>query len=146
MVTRPVFVRGYPSCVCACSITTPFLITQRCLPSLFYPPPPLSCLQVERVRDLYARAVANVPLVREKRYWERYIYLWVYYVVYEETEAGDIDKAREGYQGKFYKWWCWVDGGEGWHSWFSCGQGRAAPLLSPHPPFPATPFCQPLPR
>ncbi|KAH9625513.1 hypothetical protein KSS87_012114 [Heliosperma pusillum] len=30
----------------------------------------------ERVREVYERAIANVPPAEEKRYWQRYIYLW----------------------------------------------------------------------
>jgi crooked neck len=41
----------------------------------------------EKVREVYERAISKVPLVEEKRYWRRYIYLWVYYAVWEELEA-----------------------------------------------------------
>lgn len=30
----------------------------------------------EKVRDVYERAIANIPPAEEKRYWQRYIYLW----------------------------------------------------------------------
>jgi crooked neck len=30
----------------------------------------------ERIREVYERAIANVPPAQEKRYWQRYIYLW----------------------------------------------------------------------
>lgn len=42
---------------------------------------------VARVREVYERAVANVPLANEKRMWRRYIFLWLYYAVFEETET-----------------------------------------------------------
>ena len=29
-----------------------------------------------RTREVYERAIANVPPAEEKRYWQRYIYLW----------------------------------------------------------------------
>ena len=32
---------------------------------------------LERCRDVYERAIANVPPLAEKRYWRRYIYLWI---------------------------------------------------------------------
>ena len=51
----------------------------------------------ERVRDVYERAVANMPLVNEKKYWKRYIYLWIYYAVFEELQVQDIARAREVY-------------------------------------------------
>ncbi|KAJ1368918.1 hypothetical protein KIN20_030277 [Parelaphostrongylus tenuis] len=31
----------------------------------------------EEVEDLYERAIANIPPHEEKRYWRRYIYLWI---------------------------------------------------------------------
>lgn len=41
----------------------------------------------DATRTVYERAIANVPLDQEKRYWRRYIYLWIYYAVFEELEA-----------------------------------------------------------
>lgn len=51
-----------------------------------------------RVREVYERAVANLPPGQEKRYWRRYIYLWIKYAVWEELEAGDMERAREVYR------------------------------------------------
>jgi crooked neck len=42
---------------------------------------------VARVREVYERAVAKVPLASEKHMWRRYIFLWLYYAVFEETET-----------------------------------------------------------
>lgn len=42
---------------------------------------------VERVREVYERAIAQVPPAEEKRYWRRYIYLWINYALYEELET-----------------------------------------------------------
>jgi len=53
---------------------------------------------VEQVRDLYERAIANIPPTKEKRYWRRYIYLWIYYALFEELEAEDMEKTREVYK------------------------------------------------
>ena len=39
------------------------------------------------MREVYERAIANVPPVQEKRHWKRYIYLWINYALYEELEA-----------------------------------------------------------
>lgn len=39
------------------------------------------------VREVYERAIANVPPAEEKRLWRRYIYLWVNYALYEELIA-----------------------------------------------------------
>ncbi|KAG7143538.1 Pre-mRNA-splicing factor clf1 like protein [Verticillium longisporum] len=53
---------------------------------------------VDRIRDVYERAVAQVPPAQEKRFWRRYIYLWVYYALWEELEAKDIERARQIYK------------------------------------------------
>lgn len=50
-----------------------------------------------RVREVYERAIANIPPTREKRHWRRYIYLWVYYALWEETIDKDIDRTRQIY-------------------------------------------------
>lgn len=40
---------------------------------------------VERTRSVFARAVANVPpVLTEKLYWKRYIYIWLNYALFEE--------------------------------------------------------------
>lgn len=41
----------------------------------------------EKVRNIYERAIAQIPLIEEKRYWRRYIYIWIFYAVWEELEA-----------------------------------------------------------
>ncbi|KAH9422110.1 Crooked neck-like protein 1 [Dermatophagoides pteronyssinus] len=53
---------------------------------------------VEMTREVYEKAVANVPLKKEKRLWRRYIYLWIYYAIYEELENKDYEKTREIYK------------------------------------------------
>ncbi|XP_041109699.1 crooked neck-like protein 1 [Polyodon spathula] len=50
------------------------------------------------VRDVYERAIANVPPIQEKRHWRRYIYLWINYALYEELEARDPERTRQVYQ------------------------------------------------
>ncbi|KAI0009083.1 cell cycle control protein [Xylariaceae sp. FL0662B] len=52
----------------------------------------------DRVRDVYERAVAQIPPTQEKRHWRRYVYLWLFYAIWEETEAKDIDRARQVYK------------------------------------------------
>ncbi|KAJ1809625.1 NineTeen Complex (NTC) component, partial [Coemansia sp. RSA 2599] len=52
---------------------------------------------IERARDVYERAIAEHPLVAEKRLWRRYIYLWLNYALFEETVAQDIGRARQVY-------------------------------------------------
>lgn len=51
----------------------------------------------DRIRDVYERAIANVPPAEEKRYWQRYIYLWINYALYEELDAQDMERTRQVY-------------------------------------------------
>lgn len=52
----------------------------------------------DRVRDVYERAIAQVPPATAKHLWQRYVYLWINYALYEELEQGDLDRARDVYQ------------------------------------------------
>merc|ERR1712241_1658199 len=52
----------------------------------------------DTVRETYERAIANVPPSKEKHFWRRYIYLWINYAIYEELEAGDMERARQVYR------------------------------------------------
>ncbi|KAI0484769.1 cell cycle control protein [Xylariaceae sp. FL0804] len=52
----------------------------------------------DRVRDVYERAVAQIPPTQEKRHWRRYIYLWIFYALWEEMEAKDVERARQIYK------------------------------------------------
>ncbi|KAJ2793114.1 NineTeen Complex (NTC) component [Coemansia guatemalensis] len=52
---------------------------------------------IGRTRDVYERAIAEYPHVAEKRLWRRYIYLWLFYALFEETVAKDIERARQVY-------------------------------------------------
>jgi len=42
---------------------------------------------INRVREVYERAVAQVPPGNEKRFWRRYIFLWLDYALFEEIET-----------------------------------------------------------
>ena len=64
---------------------------------LFATPTP-NLTNAERIRDVYERAIAAVPPIQEKRYWVRYIYLWINYAIYEEAVARDNDRARAVYR------------------------------------------------
>lgn len=46
-----------------------------------------------RVRDAYERAIAQVPPIQEKRHWRRYIYLWLFYAVFEELSGDCAQRA-----------------------------------------------------
>jgi len=51
-----------------------------------------------KVREVYERAIANKPPSLEKRAWRRYIYLWIYYAVFEELRMGDEERTRAVYR------------------------------------------------
>ncbi|KAF2209300.1 hypothetical protein CERZMDRAFT_113992 [Cercospora zeae-maydis SCOH1-5] len=51
----------------------------------------------DRVRDVYERAIAQLPPSHEKRHWRRYIYLWLFYAIYEELTTKDLDRAQQVY-------------------------------------------------
>jgi crooked neck len=57
-----------------------------------------SSQDVDRIRDVYERAVAQVPPTQEKRHWRRYIYLWIFYAIWEEMEGQDIERTRQIYK------------------------------------------------
>lgn len=53
---------------------------------------------VARVRELFERSVAQLPLKEEKSYWRRYVFLWIKYAVFEELTAADILRAETVYK------------------------------------------------
>ncbi|PNW73155.1 hypothetical protein CHLRE_14g621000v5 [Chlamydomonas reinhardtii] len=54
---------------------------------------------IERTREVYERAVAQLPpSSAEKRFWRRYIYLWVKYALFEELDCADPDRTRDVYR------------------------------------------------
>ncbi|KMT11970.1 hypothetical protein BVRB_5g099320 [Beta vulgaris subsp. vulgaris] len=54
--------------------------------------------QKDRVTEVFERAIANVPPAAEKRYWRRYIYLWINYALYEELDEQDMERTRDVYR------------------------------------------------
>ncbi|KAF0929630.1 hypothetical protein E2562_022988 [Oryza meyeriana var. granulata] len=59
----------------------------------------VSAGKANQIRDLYKRAVSNVPPApAEKRHWRRYIYLWINYGLFEELNAQDVQRARGVYR------------------------------------------------
>jgi len=50
---------------------------------------------IGKVRDVYERAIANVPPAPDKRLWRRYIYLWLKYAIFEELTAQEPQRARQ---------------------------------------------------
>ncbi|CED82784.1 pre-mrna-splicing factor clf1 [Phaffia rhodozyma] len=55
-------------------------------------------LSPAKVRDVYERAVAQVPPGNEKRHWRRYVFLWLFYAAFEEVESKDYERARQVYK------------------------------------------------
>ena len=53
---------------------------------------------IDRIRDVYERAIAQVPPSTQKRHWRRYIYLWIFYALWEEMTNYDAGRARKVYQ------------------------------------------------
>ncbi len=54
--------------------------------------------EVSRARELYERAIANLPPIDEKAHWKRYIFLWLNYAVFEELQAKDPLRAKQVYE------------------------------------------------
>lgn len=52
----------------------------------------------DRIREVYEKAIAQIPPTQEKRHWRRYIYLWIFYALWEEMESKDIDRSRQIYE------------------------------------------------
>ena len=52
----------------------------------------------QRVREVYERAIAQVPTSDAKRDWRRYIFLWLRYALFEEIDTRDYDRTREIYK------------------------------------------------
>jgi len=52
----------------------------------------------ETTREVYEQAIVNVPPLQEKKFWRRYIYLWINYAIYEEMVAKDITCCRAVYK------------------------------------------------
>jgi len=56
-----------------------------------------ACIE-ETTREVYEQAIANVPPSQEKKFWRRYIYLWINYAIYEEMVAKDITRCKAVYK------------------------------------------------
>lgn len=42
---------------------------------------------IPKIREIFERSIANIPPAAEKRFWRRYIYLWINFALFEELEA-----------------------------------------------------------
>eukprot|EP00917_Polyrhabdina_sp_WS-2016_P024647 GHVP01053232.1.p1 GENE.GHVP01053232.1~~GHVP01053232.1.p1 ORF type:complete len:691 (+),score=129.60 GHVP01053232.1:22-2094(+) len=47
----------------------------------------------EKIEESYEKAISHIPLVNEKRFWRRYIFLWLFYAVWSEKT---LEKSLEG--------------------------------------------------
>lgn len=47
--------------------------------------------------------MANLPPGNDKRFWRRYVYLWIKYALFEELDAEEPERARE-----VYRWAGWL--------------------------------------
>jgi hypothetical protein len=53
----------------------------------------ISTSHEDKVRDVF-----EPPDQRNKNDWRRYIYVWIYYTVYEELQCRDLDRAVAVYE------------------------------------------------
>ena len=49
-------------------------------------------------REIYERAISNIPPIKEKKFWKRYIYLWINYALYEECVCNNLKVTEEIYK------------------------------------------------
>lgn len=47
---------------------------------------------ISYIRNVYERAIASVPQSKNKVFWKKYIYIWIFYAIFEEVIA--IDSLR----------------------------------------------------
>ena len=50
---------------------------------------------IDKTRDVYERAISNLPPIQDKKYWKRYIYLWINYAIFEEEIASISNSTNE---------------------------------------------------
>lgn len=53
---------------------------------------------VEKIREIYERSIAKIPTLSDKKYWRRYLYLWMFYAQFEEVVGEDIGRVRHIYK------------------------------------------------
>ena len=50
------------------------------------------------IREIYEKAIANVPPLNDKKYWKRYIFLWIKYAIFEELIARNYNRTEIVYK------------------------------------------------
>lgn len=53
---------------------------------------------IDKIRDVYEKAIANVPPGQDKKFWRRYIFLWINYAIFEEEKAQNMERAGMIYE------------------------------------------------
>ena len=53
---------------------------------------------IDKTREVYEKAIANVPPGKDKKFWKRYIYLWINYAIFEEDTANNPERAQKVYE------------------------------------------------
>jgi crooked neck len=54
----------------------------------------VSTKNFEKIRETFEAAIKNIPPKNEKRFWRRYIYLWISYATFEELDANDMERTK----------------------------------------------------
>lgn len=49
--------------------------------------------EMSYIRHIYERAIASVPQSKNKLFWKKYIYIWLFYAIFEEVVANDLLRA-----------------------------------------------------
>lgn len=57
-----------------------------------------STSNIDKIREVYERAIANVPPGQDKKFWKRYIFLWINYAIFEEDVGENVERAQKIYE------------------------------------------------
>lgn len=57
-----------------------------------------SANEIQRAREIYEKAIAQIPPIEEKLHWKRYIFLWLNYATFEEMHAKDSERAKKVFE------------------------------------------------
>jgi crooked neck len=52
----------------------------------------------DRIRETFESAVEKTPPGHEKRFWKRYIYIWILWITFEELDAKDLERTKKIYE------------------------------------------------
>lgn len=48
--------------------------------------------------SIFRQKIFSLNFSQKKQFWKRYIYLWIYYAVFEELKCEDIERTRKVYE------------------------------------------------